>query len=374
MAARRLWNLLPAAQNPNNLLNRTNNAVVFNAIPWHLRNQNIAHRRNLNELLNSTRSYNAIREELPLLYEDNIEDVDMPREIRENIDHVIAREMSASLDRSLSRGGYQQYVPVNLSSADLRTLMLDDNDEERTSNEFIDQFNEYLNRTFGHRVNLDAQTTDIIKHYYTVFKNRRRQELENSIMAGINRPRYNIMLFPLGTGPDNRFEWHMLFSVPIFNVRHLIELRHKVFEMYMAIIRTGSAANTTFSVDTMKFYIYQRPYSSSQIFHMNNLLTVSASLVSPTFPAQPDVVWQRWIDDLSEWFRINGQHINQDDFNQQFAIEINVDQRSYVRLNELFDMMQALFRDNPNRPHSNIFVVDIGMSSSILPPSSRLQR
>jgi hypothetical protein len=362
--------------NDHQLVNHRTGAVIYNAIPWHRRNHEIQYRRNFTELLNSTRSYNVLNDRLEDIYQNEIEDIDLPREIRENIDLILSRDFNALLDRELTRSSNTRFTPVNLTIDSLRNLFEDENEDPRSPDDFYDEFKNYIKRTFNVSdadIRFSANLIDVLKHYYEIYSSRRQRELSESIMANVERSRYNIMMFPVGLNfRTNKVEWHLLCSVPLFNARHIIELQTKVHNTVMRILQFGSEMNRSFKIDTLKFYIYQRPYSPSQIFKMNNLLTLSASLVSPTFQFEPTNIWNFWVDNLSNWFRVNGADISSEDFVEQFSLEINIDHTSYLRLDELFAMLETIYREGiSKRPHSYIFVIDVGMSANVNPHSLR---
>ena len=345
---------------------------MFNAIPWHARVDQITQRRNFTNLVNSTRSYNAIQDNLSNIYDANIEDDLLPDEIKRNIDMILMSELNAGIDREFNRAGEGQYTPVNLDIDDYQQLMHDtQNDRPRTPDDFIHRLKDYISRVFGiHYIQTAFVDTiqNILKHIFEINSRRRQIEMANALIASIDRPRYNINMFPVNLNmSNNKLEWHVLMSIPVFLPRHLFEIKDKVFRSIMEFQRIGLAVNSTFALESIQFYIYQRPYNSTQIFSVRNLLTISASLRSPLFYVFPDRDWKRWLDDLSMWFRLNGDNISEQDFMQQFNLEINVDHTSYVRLRELFEMMESIYRGAGNH-HSYIFVVDIGMSANINAP------
>jgi hypothetical protein len=99
----------------------------------------------------------------------------------------------------------------------------------------------------------------------------------------------------------------------------------------------------------------------------NSLLTLSASLVSPTFNGQN--TWQAWVANLTRWFdsvERRREVLTDDEIMQQFQIEINVDQTSYLRANDIFKMIESIYRNKGDVLKSYIFVVDIGMSSDLI--------
>jgi hypothetical protein len=356
---------------------QNNNFRYEPSLPWHNRIQN---RRDFDRLLSMTGSYDALDELSADIYMSSIEDVLIPQEIRDNIDRMITRELNEVVDREFTRDGHRNYVPVNMSVDDVHHLMLRNNtNQPRAPDDFIAKLRRYIARTFHINFNQTAfvlNVADELKHYFEIYSNRREQEFNMANAGEIDRPRYNIMQFGINRTIDNRIVWHMLVNIPIFNARHITQLRNKVNALVAKVTEVGTAFNRTFRIDKLQFFLYQRPYSPKQVFGANTLLTLSASMISPKFYLDPSRNWNDWIQRLSDWFNINGPDIPEDEFRRQFNIEINVDPASYVRLDELYNMLESIYRNIGRITRSYIFVVDLELSSSLNKnvPSPDLER
>ena len=346
-------------------MNRRNNHLIFNPIPWHQAAFDIGQQGNFNQLIRATGSYDAINDLRSNIYEETIEDALIPREIREEIDRMLIRELNHAVN---------QYSPYQVD------LAPDNFEEVMNDNQPFDVLKSFISRDVRIPIQQLAFTADqerTLKHYLDIWKNRRRAE-QNLAMAGVHdRPRYNILLYPVGR-VNTRVLWHMLTVIPIFKGRHLQQIYPKMNALIRKVRRIGEAFNTSFTIDNVRCFIYQRPYSPSQVFMRdNNLLTLSASLVSPIFQGANG--WQPWVANLTRWFgnvERRRQVLTDDEIMQQFQIEINVDQTSYLRANEVFNMLESIYRNKGDVLRSYIFVVDIGMSSDLVrvnPPPNLAQ-
>jgi hypothetical protein len=336
----------------NNLINRNNNHVIFNPIPWYSAAFNIQNQPNFNQILNATGSYGALNDLREDLYSSTIEDELIPQEIRDQIDLMIIREMNQTIDQNTP-------YSANFTTIELDEILSSQNPIENIKAILRDD-NNLLN------VDFSDNTEQILTHYINIWRNRRRDEQNLAIVGLQDRPRFNILLFPIGR-IGTRAMWHMLVSIPIFKGRHLISLFGKVTALLRKTERIGLAFNNSFQINTVKFFLYQRPYTPSQVFMQHNtLLTLSASLVSPTFASE--VAWQSWLFNLTRWFNTVDRRrevLSDEEIMQQFQIEINVDQTSYLRSNEIFNMIESIYRNRGDVLRSYIFVVDVGMSSDL---------
>jgi hypothetical protein len=338
-----------------NLINRQNNHLIYNPIPWHQAAYDIGLDANFGHLINATGSYHALDNLKEDIYRSSIEDALIPQEIREEIDKMLIRELNNALNQHTAY-----------------TLDLDNDEFEDIieSNNSLDKIKQYISqkeRIPVHQLAFTLAQERVLNHYIDIWKNRRRDE-QNLAMAGvIDRPRYNILMFPIGR-VNTRVFWHMLTVIPVFKGRHLTQLFPKTSALIRKVTRIGEAFNQSFLIESVKFFLYQRPYSPSQVFMRNNsLLTLSASLVSPTFNGQN--TWQPWVANLTRWFdsvERRREVLTDDEIMQQFQIEINVDQTSYLRANDIFKMIESIYRNKGDVLKSYIFVVDIGMSSDLI--------
>ncbi|MGL6119012.1 MAG: hypothetical protein ACRC0V_00765 [Fusobacteriaceae bacterium] len=352
-----------------NLRGGGNNAV-FNALPFHLQTTEAQSQPFFMEKVKNSKIYPEMKDNLSLVYSKVVDTSENNEDINMYNKSLQINQMNDKINEILS--GSPELLPITIDVDDLTQIMRNEDGSDKSGQEFLSSLKDYISLYKGvepARIKFKSKESKQLRYWYNIFKAQYAEEMEvaNQSVEEIGRSRYNIKQFPLyiSTINDQEFlEWIILSAIPLVNKRQMHNLPETTQRLINGIRKLGIHYKSTFHVVAISFFIYKRPFNLNQNFDLNKLLTSSASLVSPIFASGNFSMAKKWVQKLSKWYDDNGENITDNQFREQFYLDISTKDKSYIRNEELFQMMEKLYR-NESINSSFIFVISMHVKCNL---------
>lgn len=353
-------------------------STAFNRLPW-LREAEAAERsRTVGDALLTAHAYNQVNRWRGQLYTLDFHDESFVAARRSVALDAQAAELSKSLGLIMT-----SYGVVNYEEQNIPVITGPELEELLTDGEQVDELHGRLGaaplETVGGRLRdlLDRKHGIKLTPYgrlmHLINKRLERSLVQyettmsavNDFMSAAEAMENNTRLVPLGV-INKRIKWAMLVGFPIYNLEGFKAIPD-VVERYFTALREKLAGPVRPVVEGLQIRLCRMPFLPTGQVPLD-LDKLGAALVSPanlTINPSSRSYYKTWLIKLVEWYiRPGADERDYDEFSQTLLLDISVDPKSYVRLKQLFELVEILLGNNKSL-HTFCIILDIKFSERV---------
>lgn len=331
--------------------------VLYNTNNWESAYRRLIATPSLARGLNAFSAYETLRQNKNQIYRDAITPTTLTRQMNEYINLSVGKNFQFMVNRQLERRRADDHTPYG-GTAELAQRHLI---QSRSANQWFEKFN----RAF----NVDNQLANDARSFTNEQENRLK-ELFLSYRARLSRlherreernVNVNSKIFPTHLAA-NRLVGHATFTIPLLSSSSFDNLSTQVNQIVDNVKSNGLRSDRFFKILGVKTMFYKRPINDNMTFDPENLLDKSAILVSKDFRDSEGL--SNWLHHVFRWMEGQGQHMNEEEFFAHAADHFNHNPLTYLRVDDLYDMINQLFGNGTNN-HVFVCLIDVTFESSV---------